>query len=663
MVGVADYQTLIAGVTSGTEVHVLDSSQDAVTQITNTLLGRTGISSLHIVSHGEAGGLNFGSGRLNLSDLPEYAAQLQNWGKALTDDADILLYGCNVAQGELGKAFTSILSQLTGADVAASDDLTGSSALGGDWDLEVNSGRIESIIPFSFEATQAYNEVLAINVAVVVTANYESPGFTQLVNQLNDDTYFDFNAVLVDPTQVDTITELNAYQAVVIGNDGGTRPAYDSFAASLRTWVEAGGGLVATGWTVFGGAANSDIDAIIPVFAGPRWGNIQPGSTPGSVIPNSTTHPITTGVSSFTTSAYTEYPPDSPQVDIEAVVLANGPAGLSQPVVVAAIKGLGKSAYLGPVYGGFSLGSTDLRSGDADRLLEQAVNWVAGPGNNPPTLDLNGADTGTGYTASFTVGNSGGAVPVVDSSNLTLTDDGTTIASATVTLTNPLNGIAESLAANAGLTGIVVNYNSGTGVLSLSGTSSIASYQQVLRSVTYNNTSLNPSTTPRTINFVVNDGISNSATATSTVNVTAVNNAPTVIAPSAIAVTEDITTTLSGISFADVDASNGIVTATLTVGAGTLGATSGGGVTVGGTATNRTLSGTLAAINSFITGNNLTYTTNLNATATQTLSVSLNDNGNTGTGGARTSASYRGVECNSSQRRTHCYGSGGDRGH
>jgi hypothetical protein len=108
--GVADYQMLVAGVSSGTEVHLLDSSQDAVTQITNTLLGRNGISSLHIVSHGEAGGLDFGTGKLNLSALPEYAAQLQSWSKALTDDADILLYGCNVAQGELGKAFTSILS-------------------------------------------------------------------------------------------------------------------------------------------------------------------------------------------------------------------------------------------------------------------------------------------------------------------------------------------------------------------------------------------------------------------------------------------------------------------------------------------------------------------------------------------------------------------------
>ena len=141
---IADYQQLVAGVSLGTEVYVLDSSQDAVTQITNTLLGRSNVSSLHIVSHGEAGGLNFGSGVLNLTDLPQYAAQIQSWSQALTDDADILLYGCNVAQGELGKAFVSILSQLTGADIAASNDLTGNTSLGGNWDLEVTTGNIES---------------------------------------------------------------------------------------------------------------------------------------------------------------------------------------------------------------------------------------------------------------------------------------------------------------------------------------------------------------------------------------------------------------------------------------------------------------------------------------------------------------------------------------
>ena len=160
---VADYQTLVAGIAPGTEVHILNSSQDAVTQITNTLLGRHNISSLHIVSHGEAGGMDFGTGKLNLSDLPEYAAQLQSWGKALTDDADILLYGCNVAQGELGKAFTSILSQLTGADVAASNDLTGGSAQGGNWTLEVNTGQIAATLAFQASVLSNYQPVLAVD--------------------------------------------------------------------------------------------------------------------------------------------------------------------------------------------------------------------------------------------------------------------------------------------------------------------------------------------------------------------------------------------------------------------------------------------------------------------------------------------------------------------
>ncbi|XGV98293.1 MAG: DUF4347 domain-containing protein [Leptolyngbya sp. BL-A-14] len=168
---VADYQTLVAGIAPGTEVHILNSSQDAVTQITNTLLGRHNISSVHIVSHGEAGGLDFGTGRLNLSDLPEYAAQLQSWSNALTDNADILLYGCDVAQGELGKTFTKIFSQLTGADVAASDNLTGSSTLHGDWTLEYQTGKIEASTIASPYIQAIYNHVLSVSL----------PGYTESV--------------------------------------------------------------------------------------------------------------------------------------------------------------------------------------------------------------------------------------------------------------------------------------------------------------------------------------------------------------------------------------------------------------------------------------------------------------------------------------------------
>ena len=131
-----------------------------MTQITSTLLGRSGISSLQIVSHGQAGELDFGSDRLNLGNVSSYAAQLQSWSQALTDDADILLYGCNVASGELGQAFVQILSQLTGADVAASDDLTGSTALGGNWELEFNTGSIEANLVFAPTTILGYGAVL-----------------------------------------------------------------------------------------------------------------------------------------------------------------------------------------------------------------------------------------------------------------------------------------------------------------------------------------------------------------------------------------------------------------------------------------------------------------------------------------------------------------------
>lgn len=158
---VADYQSLIAGATAGTEVHLLDSTQNAISQITNTLMGREGIDSIHIVSHGGAGNLDFADGLFNLSNLPEYAKQIQSWGQALTNDADILLYGCNVAEGELGKAFVQILSQLSGADVAASDDLTGSAAQGGNWTMEFNTGSIESSLAFQQSVLQGYGSVFS----------------------------------------------------------------------------------------------------------------------------------------------------------------------------------------------------------------------------------------------------------------------------------------------------------------------------------------------------------------------------------------------------------------------------------------------------------------------------------------------------------------------
>ena len=75
--------------------------------------------------------------------------EIASWSGALTDDADLLFYGCNLAESSEGEAFISSISALTGADVAASDDSTGSSELGGDWSLEFSVGEVDKAFVLS----------------------------------------------------------------------------------------------------------------------------------------------------------------------------------------------------------------------------------------------------------------------------------------------------------------------------------------------------------------------------------------------------------------------------------------------------------------------------------------------------------------------------------
>ncbi|WP_341735124.1 DUF4347 domain-containing protein, partial [Microcoleus sp. EPA2] len=94
---VTDYQTLLDGVKLGVEAIILDSDRDGIEQITEVLANRTNIDSIHLVSHGEPGSLQLGKTRLSIDNLEAYSQQLQQWRRALTVDADILIYGCNVA--------------------------------------------------------------------------------------------------------------------------------------------------------------------------------------------------------------------------------------------------------------------------------------------------------------------------------------------------------------------------------------------------------------------------------------------------------------------------------------------------------------------------------------------------------------------------------------
>ncbi|MCW5861525.1 MAG: cadherin domain-containing protein [Anaerolineae bacterium] len=147
------------------------------------------------------------------------------------------------------------------------------------------------------------------------------------------------------------------------------------------------------------------------------------------------------------------------------------------------------------------------------------VTLVVNPTNDPPNLDLNGNNPGTGFSATFVAG---GPKVSVAGAGLAITDiDDETMASAKVIIVNIKNGAKEVLTADPTGTDIQVSYSAGTGTLFLSGTDTIANYEKVLRTVKYGIEAdvANPDPTERNIQFNVYDGEQNSNDANATVTI------------------------------------------------------------------------------------------------------------------------------------------------
>ncbi len=161
--GVQDYQNLMDGAQAGTKVVLLDTSKDGVQQIAEALASYNNLESIQLFSHGNSGQLALGSTILDASSIDNYQEQLTIWGESLSETGDILLYGCNVAQGIKGQTFIQQLSEKTHADIAASTDITGSALLDGDWVLEANAGgTIETNVALETATLSAYSSALLV---------------------------------------------------------------------------------------------------------------------------------------------------------------------------------------------------------------------------------------------------------------------------------------------------------------------------------------------------------------------------------------------------------------------------------------------------------------------------------------------------------------------
>jgi hypothetical protein len=146
----------------------------------------------------------------------------------------------------------------------------------------------------------------------------------------------------------------------------------------------------------------------------------------------------------------------------------------------------------------------------------------------------------TGGTVTYT--QNGSAQPLDTTLSLSDPDSGGLLTGATVQISSGfLNGDTLT-SVTTGLPSIIASYDSSTGVLTLSGTDTLADYQAVLRSVSFSSTSPNPSSdgadSSRTITWTINDGVkTNPTTETSTVDVHAV---PTIVAGNEVSYTASL---------------------------------------------------------------------------------------------------------------------------
>jgi hypothetical protein len=154
----------------------LDAARAPLEQIAEHMDGRNGVRSVHLISHGAPGTLQFAGGRIDGAALDSGSVYLSRIRAALADGADVRLYACRVADGEEGRAFAGALADALDSDLAASSDITGAAGMGGDWDLEWRRGDMEDSAIHRRFAVSGYRATLA-DLGGDVTVTFFGAGF------------------------------------------------------------------------------------------------------------------------------------------------------------------------------------------------------------------------------------------------------------------------------------------------------------------------------------------------------------------------------------------------------------------------------------------------------------------------------------------------------
>jgi len=365
---VQDAGTLLKKFAPGVEVVYLRAGEDGLHQMALAMGAGGDVGAVHVLAHGSEGQLWLGDTFLDSGTVAMHADALAALGQAMTADADLLIYACDVGRADAGARLVSEMAALTGADVAASANRTGSH---GDWELEVSTGQISTA---ALAATSGeYLHDLAI---LTVTSGADS-GVGSLRN------------AIANATQGDTITFANSVTNIslssgqlVLGtgltidgdlDDNGTADVtIDANHGSRVVYVSAGASVTLEGLVIKNG--------LVAANGGSNAGNLSNLGRPGSDAQGGGIY--NAGDLLIRNSTITENK-------------ASGGGGTGGPFPKAGGGGGG---------GGFGSGLGG--AGGADRTSEPPTPATAGHGGNG--AGTSGGQRG-GYGGGSTGGNGGGA--------------------------------------------------------------------------------------------------------------------------------------------------------------------------------------------------------------------------------------------------------------
>ena len=614
------------------DVRILDPERDGIEQVSQTLGAYSDLAAVHLISHGTDGAVQLGATWLDSTSLSSVADSIAGWRASLSAEADLLFYGCDLAASPTGVTFIEQLSLLTGADVAASADLTGNSVLGGDWVLERAVGSIQTAVAPSTALQQNWNALLA-NIAPTASNMNAAENYT-LSTPLN---LADIVVSDVDSPNVTVRLTLSNTAAgrLSIGTSGSVTSTYN---AGTGVWTASGAvadvnvllaNVTYTPSFLFLGSftiATRVDDGVAPALTGVKNVSLALLNLPLSATNRNTPENYTEDTPlNLTNIVISDL--DSPNVTAR-LTLSNAAAGSlntgSSGEVVSTynpVAGVwsasGAIADVNALLAGLTFTPAANYDGDftiATRVDDGAAGALTGvknmnglPVNDAPAAsNLNAPET---YTVDEALNLADIVISDVDSANVT----------AGLTLSDPSAGTLNTATSGS----VTSTYNPGTGQWVASG--ALAHVNTLLAGLTF--TPAAAYNSPFTIATSVDDGLAPALMGTKNVSSNFVNTpALATNLNAAETYSEDTPLDLTDIVVSDADSVNATVTLTLSASAaGSLNTANSGLVTSTYDAATGvwSASGAIADVNTLLAG--LTFTPALNYNGNFTIATSVDD--------------------------------------